>query len=164
MNTQICLGCGVELPSCEGPVHRYMESSAACWARYGELLAREYQSSEYMPAHRLTVDAYAVQHPGRPSPQSIQSVNVHLISLHAVLQLGFDHRRATSLIRHSVESGGFIWLEPPVKHADLTVLHPLATTSPHEHVMAVREWALAVWRSWADHHVQVRAWAERVRE
>ena len=39
-----------------------------------------------MAAHQLTVDAYAIQHPGKPSAQSIQSVCVHLISLYASLE------------------------------------------------------------------------------
>ena len=112
-----------------------------------------------MAAHRLTVDSYAVQHPGRPSPQSIQSVAVHLISLHAVLELGMDLRRATELVRGCVDRGGFAWIEPPVPPACLTLMYPLAASSADSHVNAVREWALAAWQSWHAHHEQVRAWA-----
>ena len=71
-----------------------MESSPSCWAAYGEVLAREYNDPAFMAAHRLTVDAYAVQHPGRPSPQSIQSVALHLISLCLVLEQELYHRAA----------------------------------------------------------------------
>lgn len=92
MDVERCPGCGVELPAFAGPVHRYMESSPSCWVAYGEVLARECSDPALMAAHRLTVDAYAVQHPGRPSPQSIQSVALHLISLCVVLfeEMGFD--------------------------------------------------------------------------
>jgi len=155
----VCSGCGVELPAHDGPVHRYLESSPAWWAKYGELLAREYQNPEFMAAHRLTVDSCAVQHPGRPSPQSIQSVAVHPISLHAVLELGMDPHRASELIRDCVNRGGFVWIEPPVPPARLTVTYPLAASSADSHVNAVREWALAAWQSWHAHHEQVRAWA-----
>lgn len=101
-----------------------MESSAACWARFGELLTREYESRDYAPAHHLTVDAYAVQHPGKPSPQSIQSVAVHLISLHAMLELGLEeHRRTAHLIKKCADRGTFTWLDPPPGPAEITLLH-----------------------------------------
>ena len=73
-----CIGCGALVPQQDGPTHRYMESSPGCWAIYCEVLAQEYSDIAFATAHRLTVDAYAVQHPGTPSPQSIQSIGVHL--------------------------------------------------------------------------------------
>lgn len=83
-----CFSCGALVPQTAGPTHRYMESSPGCWSVYGEVLVREYTDALYASLHRLTVDAYAVQHPGRPSPQSIQSVAVHLISLCLILDRG----------------------------------------------------------------------------
>ena len=59
-----CPGCGLELPQRDGPVHPYIGASAACWSLYGEVLTREYGDASYRSAHRLTLDAYAVQHPG----------------------------------------------------------------------------------------------------
>jgi hypothetical protein len=158
MKKSICPGCGVETPIIDGSVHRYMASSAGCWAKYGELLAREYENLEYMAAHRLTVDAYAVQHPGKPSKQSIQSVAVHLISLCAVLELGMSHREATALIKICADEGRFEWLEPPSTH-EINLLHPLEAQSSAEHAAAVREWASAAWQAWAAHHERVRVWA-----
>lgn len=158
-----CPGCGVALAAYQGPVHRYMESSPACWARYGELLAREYQDPARMAVHRLTVDTYAVQHPGRPSGQSIQSVAVHLVSLHAVLELGLSPAQATSLIRVCADRGDFAWLTPPGQAYRLNVLHPLAARSASAHAAAVRAWAECTWEAWARHHSQVRAWAARHR-
>ena len=159
MKITSCPGCGVQLPALDGAVHRYMESSPACWAKYGELLAREYENPEHMAAHRLTVDTYAVQHPGRPSPQSVQSVAVHLISLHAVLELGLTQRDATNLTKRCADAGQFIWLEPLRGSCALNVTHPLKATSADEHVVAVRAWASAAWQSWARYHGQIRSWA-----
>ena len=65
-----CFSCGAQVPDVEGPTHRYMLSSPGCWAVFGEVLAREYSNALYMKNHRLTVDAYAVQHPGKPSRQA----------------------------------------------------------------------------------------------
>lgn len=76
-----CFSCGALVKDIDGPVHRYMDSSPGCWATFGEVLAREYSAVNYGLNHRLTVDAYALQHPGKHSPQSIQSIAVHLVSL-----------------------------------------------------------------------------------
>lgn len=162
MNPTPCPGCGVQLPATDGPVHRYMESSPACWAKYGDLLAREYGNPEYMAAHRLTVDTYAVQHPGTPSPQAVQSVAVHLVSLHCVLERGMTQREATAFLKVCADKGRFEWLTPPTSTHDLTVLHPLAATSAAAHEAAVGEWALAAWESWKPHHRQIRAWAAQL--
>ncbi len=72
------VGCGARVPDIAGPVHRYMESLPGCWAAYGEIIAREYGDIAFATAHSLTVDSYAIQHPGQPSPQSVQSVGLHL--------------------------------------------------------------------------------------
>ena len=73
-----CAGCGALVPVTDGPTHPYIGASPGCWAIYGEVLAREYGEYAYPPVHRLTVDAYAAQHPGVPSRRSIQSVAIHL--------------------------------------------------------------------------------------
>ena len=59
-----CLGCGGEFREMDGPTHPYVLSSAGCWAAYGELLALEYEDRTYAVVNRLSVDTYAVQHPG----------------------------------------------------------------------------------------------------
>lgn len=158
-----CPGCGITLPACDGPVHRYMESSPACWAAYGELLSRDYSDPRYMAAHRVIVDAYAVQHPGQPSPQSIQSVAIHLIALHAIFECGDSYQQAMALLRPAADAGGFHWLTPPDSLGELTLLHPLTAQTPEAHYECSREWARSVWDAWAPHHPQIRAWAARHR-
>ena len=81
-----CPGCGLDLPEHDGPTHAYIGASPACWALYGELLAREYGELRYPPSHRLTVDVYAIQHPGGGERRAIQSVAVHLMALCLVLE------------------------------------------------------------------------------
>jgi len=104
----------------EGPTHRYMESSPGCWAVYGEVLAREYGDISYASLHRLTVDAYSVQHPGQPSPQSTQSVALHLMSLCLVLERGVEPARATAFLQAAAEpKGQFVWPGAPEARPDL---------------------------------------------
>ncbi|MFK8031369.1 MAG: DUF5946 family protein [Gammaproteobacteria bacterium] len=155
---QTCPGCKLESPSLNGPVHRYMESSPACWATYGKILAREYSSPDYMAVHRLTVDAYAVQHPGRPSRQSVQSVAVHLISLFMVLERKLSHQEATAVIGRSVEELDFTWLEPPPNKGELTVENVIQAKTAEQHCYLVEQWAGEVWTAWSPHRAQVERW------
>lgn len=159
MPVKPCFSCKALVPDIDGPTHRYMESSPGCWAAYGQVLAREYSKLTFATNHRLTVDAYAVQHPGRPSPQSIQSVCVHLVSLQLVLERAVDHSTATGILSQlAAHTENFHWLEPPDSLGELTVNHVLAATSAIEHREAVLGWANSVWQAWAAHHPVIRDW------
>jgi len=112
-----------------------------------------------MAVHRLTVDAYAVQHPGKPSPQTIQSIAVHLIGLYASLRLQLPPPTVTAAIKRAADKGHFQWLVPPPRLGELTVADVLPATSPEEHASLVGRWAEAAWAAWEPHHVQVKEWA-----
>lgn len=154
-----CAGCGASYPKSDGPTHPYIGASAGCWAVYGEVLAREYGEFAYPPIHRLTVDAYATQHPGTPSRRSIQSVAIHLISLHLVLERGLEARAATEAIGRAVRRGGFVWLEPPASRGELAILDVRDAVDLPDHVRRVESWARSVWSAWSFHADRVRRWA-----
>jgi len=154
-----CIGCGGVVPQMDGPTHRYMESSPGCWQVYGQVLAREYSDRAFGALHRLTVDSYAVQHPGRPSPQTIQSVCVHLISLCLVLERGLAAAYATRVMAAATKAKErFHWLTPPTSLGVVTVSDVVGATTPPEHEERVRAWAEAAWSAWAEHHATVRGW------
>ncbi|MEO5720368.1 MAG: DUF5946 family protein [Chthoniobacterales bacterium] len=156
-----CVGCGGMFPEIAGPTHRYMESSPGCWAAYGEVIARQYTDVNYAAAGQLIVDAYAVQHPGRPSPQSIQSVALHLIGLCLVLERGVSARATTAMIQTAAkDKQKFVWLTPPPSMGPLTVVEVAAATSAVEHVARVRAWAASAWEAWKQHHVRVSGWLD----
>ena len=94
-----CPGCGLVLPARDGPAHPYIGASPACWALFGELLAREYADPRYRRVHRTTVDAYATQHPGVPERRSVQSVALHLAGLLLVFEEGMRKTRHSSAAR-----------------------------------------------------------------
>jgi hypothetical protein len=136
-----------------------MESSPACWAAYGEVLAREYSDPAYFQVHRLGVDAYAVQHPGRPSPQTIQSVAVHLIRLCMLLERGLPMERANdAMLKASEREDIYRWLEPPASCGSVTVADVRHADSVEAHMAAVRRWTESAWAAWASHHPTVRSW------
>ena len=82
-----CPNCRALLEPFDGPTHRYLGASAACWALYSALNVGEPPVTS-TPYNALMVDAYAAQHYGEPSPQAIQSVAVHLLALYGVLEQG----------------------------------------------------------------------------
>lgn len=158
-----CFSCGAVVPVTDGPTHRYVLSSPGCWEAYGQVLAREYQDPAYMANHRLTVDAYAVQHPGEPVPAARRSVLFHLVSLCAVFEHGRSSTEATRLLQRL---GGLAldpdWLSPPDSLGDVTVLEVLETQGLTEHLAAVERWARSAWAAWSPHHPHVREWVDRV--
>lgn len=160
--TERCPGCSAEVPKSDGPTHAYIGASPGCWAIFGQVMAREYGEYGYPSVHRLTVDAYAAQHPGTSSRRSIQSVAAHLISLHLLLQRGYDADRATQGIRDAlVYRSRFVWLEPPAALGALTILDVHGAADLTAHVDRVDRWARAVWEAWAPHHATIQRWAGR---
>ena len=67
--------CKAEIKNIKREVHKYTDSSPGCWKLFGQILEKEYPGPSYWKNHRITVDAFAVQHFGQPSSQAIQSVN-----------------------------------------------------------------------------------------
>lgn len=161
-----CFSCGAVVPLVEeGPTHDFMLSSPGCWKLYGEVLAREYQDAAYMANHRLTVDAYAVQHPGEPTPASARSVLFHLISLYAVLERGVSPASATGLLQRLGEGSGEVeWLEPPESPGDVTVADVHGAEGAAEHLDAVERWARSAWEAWSPYHPMSRERLDRLME
>jgi len=154
-----CPGCGLALATQPGaPTHPYIGASAECWALFGELLAREFQDPAYFRAHQLTVDTYAVQHPGDPERRSIQSVGLHLMTLCMVVEDDADPLQGPKLHTRFVRRPIFHWLEPPHPNGRLTVVDALAPQSPEAHRDAVYAWARDIWDAWAVHHQTARSW------
>ena len=162
MKTIACIGCGGRFPDIDGPVHRYMEASPGCWAAYGEILAREYSEASCYAVHRLTVDAYAVQHPGSPSRQSIHSVGVHLIRLCLFLEHGLSPEHANAaMLKAAKLKHTFVWLPPPASRGQFTVADVVQAKTAQEHKSAVRAWAQSAWEAWAPHHEVIKTWLSR---
>jgi hypothetical protein len=152
-----CIGCGGLVPRMDGPTHRYLESSPGCWHLYGQVLSREYSDPGFAPLHRLTVDSYAVQHPGHPSARTIQSVWVHLISLCLVVERGLTPAYATRVMQAATRTKErFVWLTPPTSLGVVTVSDVAGAATPRDHKERVRLWAESAWSAWAEHHATVR--------
>lgn len=161
LSDERCPGCGIVLAATDGPTHPYIGASPSCWALYGEVLAREFSEPRLFDIHQMTVDAYAVQHPGEPERRSTQSVAVHLMTLALWIERDANPRAGTELHKRMVSQQEYVWLDPPRPNGTLTIAHVHDTSTIEEHRTAVREWASDVWRARERHHPTVWAWIER---
>lgn len=129
---------------------------SGCENLFHEVIAREFGDYRYFRVHRLTVDAYSLQHPEQYM-RSGKSFAAHLTGICAALE--YDDGRA---INRAVQQ----WLSDnptiekpahlPRQRGDLTVAHAHAAATPGEHAARVREWARSVWEAWSDHHTLAR--------
>lgn len=162
-----CPGCGARLPVVAGPTHRYIGASPACWAIFSALQNGGEPPLAPAPHLALLTDAYAAQHPGVPSPQSIQSVAVHLITLHGILTRGMAPaqalwlRQATLRGRERDRQPRFHWLTPPDLTQGITVADIVAGATPTARTDLVRRYVDEVWAAWSPHHATVAAWYAR---
>lgn len=163
-----CPGCGVSLPAVEGPTHRYIGASPACWAIYTALHNGGEPPLAAGPFNGLLVDAYAAQHPGVPSDQAIQSVAVHLLTLYGVLVRGVSPANALWLRRrglrehHGPKHGRFHWLTPPDFAGSLTVADIAQAVTPTARTEQVERYIRTVWSLWAQQHAAtIAAWYDK---
>ena len=159
-----CFSCGANTKNIDGATHKYLLSTPGCWAMYGEVLAREYSDFAYMAVHDLTVDAYALQHPGKSSPQTISSLTIHLASLYAYFKFdcpaGELSKIKALVVRHKDE---FMWLDPPSDLGHLTISDILLAENATQHCKRVNQWAEAVFERWQDFYPIVKGLLEKDR-
>lgn len=158
--TEACPGCGARyLPHAVDETHPYIGASAACWATFGEVLAREFGDPTYGQVHRHTVDVYAAQHPGTDDRRQRQSVALHLVAICQWLEQGLGVEELNAITgRLANDDRPWPWLTPPETYP-MTVSDVLAARDGPTHVRLVREWAEATWDAWSEHHALVRGWS-----
>jgi CTP:molybdopterin cytidylyltransferase MocA len=163
--TEPCPGCGARyLPQVSDEAHAYIGASPACWATFGELLAREFGDVTFGRIHRQSVDVYAVQHPGTDDRRQRQSVAIHLVGLCHWLEHGIDFDRLTAITQRLANADrAWPWLTPPQGYP-MRVGDVLVARDGPEHVRLVTRWAQTTWEAWSAHHGTVRAWAREAVE
>ena len=158
--TEGCPGCGARhLPYAADETHPYIGASPACWATFGEVLAREFGDRSFGRVHRNTVDVYAAQHPGTDDRRQRQSVALHLIGLCHWLEHDVQTERLNAITQRLADvDRDWPWLEPPADYS-MTIVDLLVARDGGEHVELVRRWGEVTWKAWSPHHDIVRAWA-----
>lgn len=144
---ELCIGCGAMFERLEGPTHAYMLSTPACWSAYGQVLLREYEDPAlFATSHRLTVDAYALQHPGAPGDRRAeQSMWLHFTSLQLIIR----HQRPHSAGALAMKKLAGITFPPLPRPDALTVtVKDVIDAEPGLHHERVLAWAIDAHSAW----------------
>jgi len=161
---EACPGCGALLPVSPAPSHRYIGASGACWDIYTSLHLGGEPPMQPGPLLELMVDAYAAQHPGVPGPQAIQSVAVHLLALHGVLEKGLPPAQALWVRQRALRGARhdrFVWLDPPDFSGGPNVAAIANAPDPASRTALAERWIHSVWSAWAaQHEAAVAHWYE----
>lgn len=159
-----CPGCGALLEEASGPVHRYMDGSPACFMLFNQVLAFEYSDRALLPTHRLTVDTYAVQHPGKArTRQQIRSVGLHLARLGLQLESPMPPKETNDvMLGLGKRKRTLDYIEVP-SHFELTIADVAEFAGTPRHSEKVSSWANSAWEAWSDHHDYILKWAARWR-
>jgi hypothetical protein len=175
-----CPGCGALFPPHDGPTHGYLGASAGCWALFSwsavsgatdvaDLVAQSRipdnlvpvpARGDALPLDSLWGDAYGVQHHGGTSPQAVQSVAVHLLNLHGIIN-GKTTRPGWPIERAMRTRGVFQKLDPPTLGSALTFRHLFlggGVVTP----VTRSQYVVSVYEAWmAVHRSIVEQWYER---
>ena len=145
-SNDVCEDCGAVVA----------EGRSGCLKLFEEILAREFSDYRYGRVHRLTVDAYALQHPDAYM-RSGKSFAAHLTGMCAALEYE-DALALNQTIQKWLSTNPKI--EKPVRlpavRGAITITHIHHASNPEAHVARVREWAQEVWHAWSEHHALAR--------
>jgi hypothetical protein len=134
---------------------------AACQTLFDEVLAREFGDFRYGRIHRLTVDAYSLQHPGEYM-RSAKSFAAPLTGMYAALEAHAAPETNQAVLQWL--NGPKVLERPPEpvqrQRGALTITHVHEAVDPEDHVRRVREWAQSTWDAWRDFHEVAGRWVE----
>jgi len=153
------------LPACPHCGARDVGGEDGCKEFFQEVVGREFSRPEIFQVHRLTVDAYSLQHPDQYM-KSAKSAAAHLTGMCWAMEGADDPSVSNSLSRFLDGAPKFTRPEPvppPGKRGELTIVDVLSAPDSMEHIKRVKEWARMAWDSWADHHAQARLWVEEAK-
>lgn len=128
------------------------EGKAGCLKLFEEVIAREFSDYRYGKIHRLTVDAYSLQHPARYM-RSGKSFAAHLTGIYTTLEAE-DALAVNKTMRKWLNSNPKIEKPArlPERRGNLTITFIYSAACADEHNKRVREWAQEVWSAWSEHH------------
>ena len=141
---------------CEDCGNIVAEGKAGCLRMFEEVIAREFSDYRYGRQHRLTVDAYSLQHPDEYM-RSGKSFAAHLTGMCAAHE-DEDASATNQLVQKWLSTNPRIEKPAhlPERRGGLTVTYISDAIDADEHVRRIREWARDVWGAWYEHHELAR--------
>ncbi|MBT8395385.1 MAG: hypothetical protein KJN92_00405 [Gemmatimonadetes bacterium] len=144
---------------------REVGGEKGCKELFQEVVGREFSQAELFQVHRLTVDAYSLQHPDQYM-KSAKSAAAHLAGMCWAMEGKHDPSVSVALSRFLDGTPNLLRpdpVPPPRERGNRTVVDVYLAPDSGEHIARVKDWAREVWDAWADHHGQARRWLEEAR-
>jgi hypothetical protein len=134
------------------------ESAEVCHNLFEAILEKEFSDFRYARVHRLTVDAYSLQHPDRYMI-SAKSFAAHLTGMCCAMEHDGDRDLLHALQQWLSGKSENLEKPPiPARFGNLTIAHPAAASDGDDHARRVQEWAAGVWKAWDIYHELARIW------
>jgi hypothetical protein len=143
---EVCEGCGAAASG----------GKICCQGMFEEVIAREFSDYRYGRIHRLTVDAYCLQHPDQYM-RSGKSFAAHLTGMCSALE--YQDSLDTNRTVQKWLSGNPVISKParlPQHRGDLTIMYIHGAADADEHTKRVQEWAHSIWEAWSEYHSLAR--------
>ena len=135
------------------------KSNQKCKEIFDIIIAREFSDFRYAKFHRLTVDAYSLQHPD-PYMLSAKSFAAHLTGRCCAIE--YDNDRNLLRILQQWLNGKKQIEKPKLLDnvGSQTISYVVSAGDGTEHAKLVKEWAENVWDAYALYHNLAREWIE----
>ncbi len=137
---------------------------AGCDETFSQLIGEEFSNALLFRAHRLTVDAYCLQHPEKYMISS-KSATAHLAGICWSLEIEESVHMPPALkqLVDGPQQFERIAVPAPQQRGAVNILHLTELTDPQDYLRAAREWAQSAWTAWPHAWEQTRAWIARAR-
>jgi Family of unknown function (DUF5946) len=137
-----------------------LESGQKCKELFEAILAKEFSDYRYGKIHRLTVDAYCLQHPD-VYMVSAKSFAAHLVGMYCAMKYDGDADLLKDLQKWL--NGKKQLVKPAMlkEFGDLTISHLAVAKDADDHSKLVKEWAESAWESYAVYHDLAKDWIEK---
>ena len=146
--SEACVSCGLVVAG----------GTEGCQRLFEAIGLREYEDMRLARYHRIVVDVYALQHPGRYG-RSAKSFAAHLTGLCAWLENETNSRSVNALVQRWL-SGLSPIQKPtlPPSYGAITIRDLVDAEDPVRYGDVLRSWARATWDAYAPLHATAREW------
>ena len=140
-----------------------LASKEKCKEIFEAILLKEFSDFRYVRVHRLTVDAYSLQHPD-DYMISAKSFAAHLTGMSCAMEYGNDPKLLRLLQKWLNGKKQLIKPKRLEYFGHLTISHVDKAEHGAEHVELVWEWARDVWEAYNIYHNLANSWIDTVKK
>ena len=140
-----------------------LDSAEECERIFHSILLKDFSDFSCAKVHRLTVDAYSLQHPDVYMISS-KSFAAHLTGICCAMEYGNDPELFRLLQKWLNRKKQIPRPENLENFGNLTIAHVSQAKSGPEHVDLVWEWARDVWEAYRPYRGLAMKWIESVKQ